>query len=476
MTHPDPQDDSSPTPTEGVSAVVPEAMEGAEQPGIPPRRVGFLTGFLLFGLLPKRYGPHLAEKSMFAAFAAHVLAMCIGLLALASIPALQYDRFEDVDAPVIMRVRYWAANQIRAQLFESGRMREAARLILAAEVASPLLSVLFAVFWGSIMWPWAVQGAGRSGTARRSIKNALWSSTILMWWMCVYPIMALTDAYEFGYGREQVLGEFIVWAGVPLFFLFLYFRATVQGVQQCVAHPSEEDEREPRMPICEACGYVLVGLPLESNCPECGRPVGDSYGPGPRTQLAEELEATQRGGWFGKARMLRRLNRERELFDRLPVWRHDITRSIWRQAFILPMIVAMLPFLAAVTGVGERDAAIACVFLPIAMTLFFLAHSLMLWNLCWLGRARHGIRDVRISIAVGQYSAALLIPPMWVMLWTPAIAIWYGEFDKPYWFRAWEDYLIPFYIVAAASIFIVVSAWWVSCTRYGLRHSRFSNY
>jgi hypothetical protein len=28
--------------------------------------------------------------------------------------------------------------------------------------------------------------------------------------------------------------------------------------------------------LCEACGYVLNGLPREGNCPECGRPIADS--------------------------------------------------------------------------------------------------------------------------------------------------------------------------------------------------------
>jgi hypothetical protein len=28
--------------------------------------------------------------------------------------------------------------------------------------------------------------------------------------------------------------------------------------------------------LCEACGYVLNGLPRESNCPECGKPIAES--------------------------------------------------------------------------------------------------------------------------------------------------------------------------------------------------------
>jgi hypothetical protein len=30
--------------------------------------------------------------------------------------------------------------------------------------------------------------------------------------------------------------------------------------------------------LCEGCGYVLNGLPLESRCPECGKPIQESVG------------------------------------------------------------------------------------------------------------------------------------------------------------------------------------------------------
>ena len=30
--------------------------------------------------------------------------------------------------------------------------------------------------------------------------------------------------------------------------------------------------------LCEGCGYVLNGLPIASNCPECGKPIADSTG------------------------------------------------------------------------------------------------------------------------------------------------------------------------------------------------------
>jgi hypothetical protein len=30
--------------------------------------------------------------------------------------------------------------------------------------------------------------------------------------------------------------------------------------------------------LCEGCGYRLRGLPIDSNCPECGRPIAESLG------------------------------------------------------------------------------------------------------------------------------------------------------------------------------------------------------
>ncbi|RME39922.1 MAG: hypothetical protein D6788_04460 [Planctomycetota bacterium] len=38
-------------------------------------------------------------------------------------------------------------------------------------------------------------------------------------------------------------------------------------------------EARPRPPTCDVCGYNLTGLPMEGNCPECGRAVAESIGP-----------------------------------------------------------------------------------------------------------------------------------------------------------------------------------------------------
>ena len=51
--------------------------------------------------------------------------------------------------------------------------------------------------------------------------------------------------------------------------------------------------------LCEGCGYVLNGLPIASNCPECGRPIAESTGETNRRPTA--WEATDGGGDAGGA-------------------------------------------------------------------------------------------------------------------------------------------------------------------------------
>ncbi len=45
--------------------------------------------------------------------------------------------------------------------------------------------------------------------------------------------------------------------------------------------------------LCEGCGYVLVGLPIESNCPECGKAIRESAGDDGRHLTAWETRGTR---------------------------------------------------------------------------------------------------------------------------------------------------------------------------------------
>jgi hypothetical protein len=50
--------------------------------------------------------------------------------------------------------------------------------------------------------------------------------------------------------------------------------------------------------LCEGCGYTLNGLPADSNCPECGKPIAESTGVGRREPPAWETARRARFAAF----------------------------------------------------------------------------------------------------------------------------------------------------------------------------------
>jgi len=51
-------------------------------PPEPARRIHFIKALLLFWLLPRRYGPHLAVGSFRRAFTAHLISVVVGFIAI----------------------------------------------------------------------------------------------------------------------------------------------------------------------------------------------------------------------------------------------------------------------------------------------------------------------------------------------------------------------------------------------------------
>lgn len=95
--------------------------------------------------------------------------------------------------------------------------------------------------------------------------------------------------------------------------------------------------------LCEGCGYVVSGLPIGGNCPECGKPIAESVG----TQR-QITEYEQNPGWRSFWQTTRRLlARPTEFYQTLQT--RTSTDAAIRFAHVHRIIAAVL-FAAAATG------------------------------------------------------------------------------------------------------------------------------
>src|SRR5262249_17596260 len=81
------------------------------------RRIGFLRGLLLFWLVPRRFGPHLAAASFRRAVTAHVISV-LSALAIVAVTWLWIQGTRDLSVP---GMRAWLATRILVLASESAR-------------------------------------------------------------------------------------------------------------------------------------------------------------------------------------------------------------------------------------------------------------------------------------------------------------------------------------------------------------------
>jgi hypothetical protein len=304
---------------------------------------------------PKRVGASLAASGWRAAIAAHIATLAVGwgLILWAEtyfMPNLFAARrsvlWVEVGAPQMTwseclrgPLAAWASG-LHGATAGPGGWTQPLLTFAGIEVGAVLLAVA--------MMPFAAAGERTRRLFGRCLRLAWWSTTMMILlgigWL-LDPLwrrlLALPD--EWHPVDFAGLGLFGVW------WLVVLLRSGYRYVG-----PAEGPAWQARTPRCEKCGYEIVGLPLTTNCPECGRPVKESL-PERRTVPAFAAAKT----WADSVRAfwptVRAAVTDQTFFDRLAVRRgHVPARTLFLLVCVLNAVIVFLGLLAFQWFFGDR--------------------------------------------------------------------------------------------------------------------------
>ena len=457
---------------------VPEVLHVPGSETVALRRVGILKAFLGYCVNPEKFGPYLVSRSTFLAI---VLASLVSVVTVAAI-ALAVVVSNNSGDPIYLKstrlvAARWMGEVIRGS--GAGGVSNAALIVIAG---SPLLIVLASIAWGVLTMPWALSNS-RERVMRRSVNNSLWISIVLSVFVVSYAFLIPTGTGVDESGGLLIYGS-LRWVDllahhvIPMVAMLFVIRASVQGANAVLAFDEINDTIAPR---CESCGYLLVGLSVHSACPECGTLVEESFTDGRRNRLREDLASSLSGSWRERLHVVRSLMFGRSIFEVLPVHQQRLARRVWWLSMLMCWLIVEFGILATlIFSQGNRNAVLSNLTLfQLTFAMVFIMHTANLFCLVWAGRGKHGIKKARVSVSVGNFAAPMLIVPTAVVVLIGGIPTWFRSFiagtELELTLHRMFD-LTAVYIVAVLILLVVSLGWWLSCTRYGLRHARFANY
>ncbi len=454
-------------------ATVPHELSPALPMPHPVRRVPFLRAFLLFWVLPRRYGPHLASGSLRRAAGAHLLALVLLVPIVVWTASGRYLGH----APSVQECRACAAYAVVQLAAVTTRTSQGALVLLGTIVAIPALELTW-VLLAVLLMPWCAGGDAPRTLFRRSLAHAWWCTTVLI---PAGVILGLALVYEEHASLWLRRREPLLLGAATLLVLalptVLVLRAMLSGASRYVG-PASGPGFEPRQPRCDSCGYPIVGLPLGSACPECGRAIRDSARQGPRADLlpVDTHQAILRGLLLQVLVPLCP-----KFFRRVHAYgQYAASRRLWWTTFLLQLlaVATVLRLLAenlTMTGVVQTilPAMTLFIILPIALQMVIVALA------CLWGFVRHGIRDWQVSASVGFACApaSWLLVPVGIALTALAIDPIRQEVVElfriqQYWPAASLDILLGILLYPVGGLGVLL--WWLRVCR-GLRDVRYAN-
>jgi len=472
--------------TSGEGHLVPETLPPTQPLPEPVRQIAFLNAFLFHWVLPHRLGPHLAVGSVLRS----IVAMAVSVWFTSAI------------------VVYCVFSHIRDEGFRLSNIRETfayAILLFAAKTAhssqhwipvalvvlGPVIVGIVASFFGMLIAPWCVDGDNFNSAVRRSMKNALWATTVLIPGAVVWAVVYLSNA-----GHDHVPEwdpftsgvwnlsppttpfdenvEFMVYRVVPTTVVAHFLVCLFFGAGRYVGPPVGPGF-ESRFPLCERCGYRVVELAVKGNCPECSYSISAS--------LSIRVSPWQSGG--PALRLWRRAILPLRITSRVLTERNYLCRISMRsncspaRTFSTITSIAMMTVIIAVAQVCTVDwhdskDRLLCV---VTLALIPVAAKVVMMIVAGLwARFRFGMPDGRIPLNICCYASCLLWPAVLAISGVSIAVARFGLGDVLL-IERWEFNVAAFVIGVGALVTILGSfANWCVRVFRALQAARFANF
>ncbi|HUU86101.1 MAG TPA: hypothetical protein VM243_21600 [Phycisphaerae bacterium] len=292
-----------------------------------------LPGMVPLWFSPRRVGASLAASGWRAAVGAHVLGMVLGLglILLAELlpmlnPVPRQTRFGiefgyDIQPAEMTWSEYARAPLAGLVVIAHGASSgPAGFVVLLLTVAGIEAGVIVLAV---LLMPFAAGGESTGRLFGRCVRLTWWSTTLLiplgMGWLTGPLWREWLDLPDDWHPVD--------YAGLTLFGLWWLAVLVRSGYRY--AGRAEGPAWRARAPLCEGCGYEIVGLHRSSNCPECGRAVVESL---PEGRHVPALAAARSAGGLVRAAWatVREAVADKRFFQRLSVHRgHGQARTLF---------------------------------------------------------------------------------------------------------------------------------------------------